>query len=319
MVGERPMAKGTRHERHFFLGLCASLLAHGCLVSFGLEAYIKQLESRIAQPGWTRDELVIVRSPAPAEFILGDATGSGTAIDRAEAPDAMRSPLQADQDQPFASLDPSGQNGEGPPAAAPAPAVEPMPEQLAARFGVPEVAAPVVPKAPGPSRGKPKPATSPVTVQEVAHADMPKAEPVEPVEDVTRQVAVASPQKPSPAPGDAAPQTETEIDPFARTASVDFRSGKTDVQFGRRSKLRRPDILLAGQMDLIASALPRVTLGIRTDAKGKVVDAQVLRSSGSKNIDQPVRLVAYDWWFEPPLGEDGQPIPDSFAFTITFR
>jgi TonB family protein len=289
-----------KHERHLFLGLCASLLVHGAIVSFGLDAYERQLKGRIYQPGFGTVPIVTVAVPLPSEFefILGDASGTGGAIEATDWPEPQQA-VQASQDQPLASLDPAGQNGAQPPAVAVAPPSapnEPATEPRAALFGVAPETVETVPRAPASVRRKRSPA-----------------------EETARQVAVASLQEPSPAPGDPGPATETEIDPFSRTASAEFHFGRTDVQFGRRSKLRRPDILLAGQMDLIGAAIPRVTLGIRTDATGKVIDAQVLRSSGSKNIDQPVRLAAYDWWFEPPLGPDGKPIPDSFAFTVTFQ
>jgi TonB family protein len=310
---DHPMPARRPHERHLFLGLCASLLVHGAIVSLGLDAYERQLEGRIYQPGYGTVPIVTVAAPLPSEFILGDASGTGTAIEASDWPEPLQA-AQASQDQPLASLDPAGQHGAQPPTAAMTATdvpVDASKAQAVARFGVAPEAVDAVPQALGNKHPQPRRAT------DAPAESKPTEAPVAPTPP--REAAVASSQEPSPAPGDPGPATETEIDPFSRTASAEFHFGRTDVQFGRRSKLRRPDILLAGQMDLIGAAIPRVTLGIRTDATGKVIDAQVLRSSGSKNIDQPVRLAAYDWWFEPPLGPDGKPVPDSFAFTVTFQ
>jgi TonB family protein len=71
-------------------------------------------------------------------------------------------------------------------------------------------------------------------------------------------------------------------------------------------------------MDLMNIFQPSVQLEVHTDIAGKATDVEVLRSSGSNNIDEPVRLAMYQWWFEPPKDQHGKPKADVTVWTISF-
>jgi TonB family protein len=315
-----------RHDSTLATGLCTSLVLHGALVFAGCVYYISQLESRLQYlPAITPPPLATTDGLLPAnEFQLGEAMGVGSAIMAAEAhEDALA--RRAENDQPFASLDPAGfgkvgeppvadalpagQEGGNPPrfGVAPEPAITPPRPRAVQRPPVPQPPAPVdEPNQPdGP---QPIPAIAPVPEPTAAIATTPD----EPM---------ATPAAPSGAPAvsaDPAPQADGEIDPFSKTYSAEFRTGRTRVQIGRKHKLTRPRVLLAGQMDLIGRANARVVLAIRTDASGKVTTVAIEKSSGSQNVDQPALVAAYDWWFEPPKDAAGRPLPDGFLFTLSF-
>lgn len=121
------------------------------------------------------------------------------------------------------------------------------------------------------------------------------------------------------APADPAPMSDSESDPFSKTGRVDFRSGKMEVRFGRAFKSVRPRLSLAAQLDLLGLKSPRIVLKIAIDVKGKVTDVEVLRSSGSKLVDQPVTVAMYQWWFEPAKNADGKPIADEIVLPISWH
>jgi TonB family protein len=118
---------------------------------------------------------------------------------------------------------------------------------------------------------------------------------------------------------DPAPQAEMDSDPFASIGSASFRPGKVDVKFGRKFKVTRPKLLLAGRDALLALRFPSLVLKISIDEAGDVKAVEVLRSSGSNAIDQPCQLAAYDWWFEPTRNAEGKAVPDVIVFTIQWR
>jgi TonB family protein len=61
-----------------------------------------------------------------------------------------------------------------------------------------------------------------------------------------------------------------------------------------------------------------VVLELQLDETGHVVDSIVIKSCGSNSVDQPCRLAAYSWWFEPAKDAAGKPIRDVIKFTIKF-
>jgi TonB family protein len=61
-----------------------------------------------------------------------------------------------------------------------------------------------------------------------------------------------------------------------------------------------------------------VVLELQLDETGQVISAVVVKSSGSNSIDQPCRLAAYSWWFEPAKDANGKPIKDVIMFTVKF-
>ena len=81
----------------------------------------------------------------------------------------------------------------------------------------------------------------------------------------------------------------------------------------------RPRLTLAGHYDLAAMQYPSVQLTVRIDATGKVISADILRSSGSNQIDLPCQQAMYDWWIEPPKDEKGKPMADVMVWLLSFR
>lgn len=126
--------------------------------------------------------------------------------------------------------------------------------------------------------------------------------------------------KPGPniRPADPAPQTESESDPFSTKNSVKFKRGSTDVQFGRKHKLVRPQIGLAAQTALLNLHEPTIVLALTLDEKGNVVSVTILKSSGSKDLDQALKVAAYQWWIEPTKNAAGKAIKDVIPFVVGF-
>lgn len=135
-------------------------------------------------------------------------------------------------------------------------------------------------------------------------------------------LASPSPSLPSAAPGAgdvAAPRADSDSDAFSTTGAIEFRPGKVEARFGRKVKTTRPKLTLAGQYEL-AGLGPgtSVVLKVRFDAAGKVTKVDILRSSGSAQIDQPCQVAVYDWWFEPTKNSKGEPQGDVIVFSIGF-
>ncbi|MDB5304342.1 MAG: hypothetical protein JWM97_1891, partial [Phycisphaerales bacterium] len=153
----------------------------------------------------------------------------------------------------------------------------------------------------------------------------PTDKPPKPIPPTQVATAVAPPQQTPPrpstgdgrAPGpdkpaaDPAQQSDSESDAFQKTATAELlQDGRLLVRKGRKVKTTRPRILLAGQVSLSGMDNATVVLKISIDATGKVTGAEVLKSSGSNDVDQPCRVAVYDWWFEPTRTKAGQPVPD---------
>lgn len=120
--------------------------------------------------------------------------------------------------------------------------------------------------------------------------------------------------------GDPLPPSDSESDPFSQFGSAKLQAGRLEVQFGRKVKTRRPKLLLGGAIDVIYGQHGvDVVMRVSTDATGKVTGVRVTKSSGSNAIDTPIVVAMYEWWFEPPTDEKGNPRPDEFKFTIGLR
>lgn len=328
-----------RRDSTLYAGLCASLLAHGVLAYLSLDIYIHQLEARLPQPPFDRRlEMATSVLFPPNDFALGEATGDGTAIAALPGERPQLAP-DANNDQPFTSLDPSGMAPIGVPPSPAAVQGDAQTTNPPPRFGVTsdDVAQPT-PRAPESARATPPTKSAPPKREEESRDDgalaaavkkttpeveMAKQSPTTPEakqQPAAEQTPSEQPQSQAGSPvaaADPAPQTDSEIDAFSKVGVAEFRPGRTNVQFGRKTKLTRPRVLIAGQIDLIGAANPRVVLEIHTSPTGKVTDVSIAKSSGSDNIDGPVRLAAYDWWFEPPKDPSGQPLPSEFLFTVS--
>jgi TonB family protein len=133
---------------------------------------------------------------------------------------------------------------------------------------------------------------------------------------VAQQSSANQPGAPQPS-ADPAPMAESETDPFSATGSVRFLPGKVDVQFGRKHRLLRPRFTLAGMTAALQLPSP-VIVGLRLhlDAAGNVTRVDIAKSSGSADIDQPVKVAAYQWWLEPTRDKTGTPIADVIPFVV---
>jgi TonB family protein len=121
------------------------------------------------------------------------------------------------------------------------------------------------------------------------------------------------------AAADPARMSDSESDPFSRLGTAIVRDGRLEIRFGRKVKTRRPKLLLAAQVELLTLRRAQVVLKIELDATGKVTSVEVVKSSGSNEIDQPTRVAVYDWWFEPKKDANGKAVPDEIQFTIGWR
>jgi TonB family protein len=120
------------------------------------------------------------------------------------------------------------------------------------------------------------------------------------------------------APGDPAQRGRSDSDPFSTTADATFRDGREDVRLGFRYRITKPHILLKGWVDSFFIGSHTVTLELTCDTKGNVINVTILKSSGSTDIDEPSRLEAYNWWFEPPKDAKGTPQQRVFPFTLRY-
>jgi hypothetical protein len=119
---------------------------------------------------------------------------------------------------------------------------------------------------------------------------------------------------------DPAQESDSESDPFSKTASADvLHDGRLEVREGRKVKTTRPHFLPGAQAAFYANPDATLVLKIGIDETGKVTSADIIRSAGSIEIDQPCRVAVYDWWFEPTHNKAGKPVADVVMFTIHFR
>lgn len=184
------------------------------------------------------------------------------------------------------------------------------------------VAARAAPLAKETARQNPLPTTAPAPTEPVAVAIVtPRVEapsiPANPARSTKIGGSrVGGSQEPA---ADPARMSDSESDPFSRLGSAVVRDGRLQVRFGRKVKTRRPNLLLAAQVDLLTMGRAEIVLNITIDETGKVTNVEVEKSSGSNDIDQPTRVAVYDWWFEPRKDATGRAVPDEVQFTIGWR
>jgi TonB family protein len=119
---------------------------------------------------------------------------------------------------------------------------------------------------------------------------------------------------------DPAQESDSESDPFSKTSiSAVLHDGRLDVREGRKIKTTRPHFLPGAVGAFLANPDPILVLKISITPSGAVKNVDVVRSSGSVEIDQPCRVAVYDWWFEPSHDKKGRPVADVVLFTIRFR
>jgi hypothetical protein len=256
----------------------------------------------------------IVRLP-PEQDAVGEEKGEGESIASADLPDVARSqdPREIEQawtrQQPLLSPPPMSETAMPSPPADATPLGPALPEPMAMTASKPRevspegtVAAardPMPPEQPDETPPQERPA-------EDAAADSAKPQAAQP--EVAPPVA-AVPPSPPPDPGDAGP---SDLDAFAKAEGVDFNRGGIQARTGRPVKLVRPRIDLGFMADVttFGGRKSTILLRIETDAQGKPSRVEVVKSSGSKQIDDAIRLAMFSSWF-------GGKMPDAFPFGIT--
>ena len=295
-----------------------SLLLHALLFSASRSIRIPIAAASIAAP--EEEAMLVVYAPQQpeSEYTIGEADAKGYASHKVEGTREAIAP-EAPVDQAALSLDPVGPDLV---VERPAKSVGDrtgQPSTLAqgratlaqlldsARARLPQVAEALRERA---TSGE---FTSPSDRPTAPPVPAPVAPASTPTPPVPTGVAVAGGE------ADPAPMSDSESDPFSVLGSAEYRDGRLSVRAGRKVKSRRPRIGLAGQVDLYQRKGAQVTLRVATDAAGKVTGVEIVKSSGSNEIDQPCLVAMYDWWFEPKKDKSGNPIADRFDFTIGFH
>ena len=300
----------TRRDLSLTIALCASLLAHGVLALVTFEGARRQLAS-IWLPGYPRTSEDMIEADVPAAIRLGGLEDKGLSPNASPGEESARA-KDAPSDQALLSRDPVGPGRIGdlpsfsmiPPTDGPT--VDATPEAVAAVARSTPVLPPTIdsvqPFGAGPSeaetivlkrRAAPAPPSPPVAQNPAAKSSKPAADP-----------AVMSP---------------SESDAFSVLGGIEFRDGRMESRLGRSFKSVRPQLSIAAQLELMALSHPRMVLKISIDATGKVTDVNVVRSTGSDLVDQPVKIAMYQWWFEPTKTAGGQPIGDTVMMPISWH
>lgn len=299
------------------LALCLSLVVHGWImhqvirrfVADNYPLYFPGLSPRVAV------SQVIVPDPPPQANPpldrferLGDVDATGDAIADSPGDNPLRAP-RADQTQAALSLDAedTGRGGESRSApqpmftpAAPVPMALPGSEQasLASPRFVPRQAAGSAagPVPQPPPKPQPQPPTEPAVPAQPALA------------------AAPSTNRPGER-ADPAVESDRESDAFSTAPYAEFTRGGTRARIGRKHRLVNPRLEMAGYGDLMSLRPPVVlVLRITINSAGNVIKADIVKSTGSINLDQPVMNVVYRWWFEPR--KDG--MEETFEFACRF-
>jgi TonB family protein len=307
----------------FAIAVTASAAAHALLVaSFSVVRLGGGgVPPRVAEMNVVFEDADAPEKHLPPEFDIGrpEAKGYATHASEGRREQAAR---EAPQDQPSLSLDPVGLSRYVEvPSAPDVPALPPtVPRPAEPVAATP----PMLPPVPAVALLNPAAVDVDHRMQDESAVAALVVPPVPEVQAFDPAPAPSPPVAALPAPrrgtgADPAPQSDSEVDAFSVLGSADFRAGKVTVRAGRQVKTRRPKIKLAGLIDLADNATPQVVLKVAVDATGKVTDVDVIKSSGSNEIDQPCRVAMYDWWFEPKKDAGGHAVPDVFQFTISFR
>ncbi len=308
MLFSQLVERMTRRDLSLTIALCASLLAHGVLALVTFEGAARQLAT-IRLPGYPRPSNDVIAAAAPDAVRLGGVTNDGLAPNESPGEENIRA-TDAPVDQALLSRDPRGPGRIGglpsdsllPQMSGPT--VDGSPLHVVVRSALAPVL-PIMTDAPqpfgaGPDAGaaiivpRPRP-PQPGAMPEPAHA-----------------------QSPKPA-ADPAMMSDSESDAFSTLGGIDFRDGRIESRLGRAFKSVRPRLSLPAQIEMMSLAEKRIVLKIAIDATGKVQSVDVLRSTGSNLIDQPVKLAMYEWWFEPPKGADGQGMAETIVLPIRWH
>jgi TonB family protein len=204
----------------------------------------------------------------------------------------------------------------------------PDPPAPAVAFGIDHAELPPVPVTSG-SSPQPIARNNPVAIPLEPLATLPPGPPAVALNTPApaESLVPASTAEPRPAehpgqrqpPADPAPLTDVESDPFSKMGSATFHAGKLEARSGRRVKTVRPRLSLAAQYDLLALTDPNVILKVKIDSTGKVISVDILRSSGSSDVDLCCQQAMYQWWIQPLKNAAGQPQPDVMVWHLYWK
>ncbi len=264
------------------------------------------------EPGLIAPEIVKPDPPQPVELTAltpaqPRAFGVTTPqpdIPRSAAPAQPATPATPATPAPAPQPNRATTLGRGPldrPADKPSPATRPasQPESLLALANNPQPSTAVPP-----GRSATRPAVTPAPQPQIAHTG-------EQGDNGTGKAGTTA--------ADPAPMSDSESDAFSTTGAAVFRNGKLEARFGRQVKTIRPRLNLAGRQDLLSLPSPSVVLKVRADQTGRVRNVEVIKSSGSNEVDQPCVLAMYDWWIEPAKDKSGKTTAAEMTWTISWR
>jgi TonB family protein len=313
------------------IALCMSLGLHAALIRWRAEAYIaanNPVRLGALNRLWITEQVSQAQPPQDVG-LLGDEKGTGYATD-ASPGDLELLARKGEQDQTFLSRDPQslGQAGQtaskshAPPGENGANGSKTAEQEAEAQsnnhpFGLQQTAQQPMPAFKTPKDHGDGPAAAP-------HPDQPPVQAAVAQASASPAVSMMAYQAPSGRPGQEpsaaspAPQGQSDSDPFAVVGSLEFRPGSTKVQCGRKHRITRPQLSWDTIYDFQGMVSATVVLELQLDETGQVINSIVIKSCGSSSIDQPCRLAAYSWWFEPAKDATGKPVKDVIRFTIKF-
>jgi TonB family protein len=325
-----------RNRAIFPIALALSLALHAVGTMLYI-AYGSRLLSADIKPARV-PELVVKVDPELMDF--GDAKGTGIGNNSSPGEQPLRA-READADQALLSRLPTG---FGKQLDAPSPARGNPGSMAMAMAPMPAVSVPQ----PSATAGAPQPAPKPAERIEAPPPDpapnlsvpapAPRVELSRADEDVKPSVtketpAPAQPQRPTVATaganrnpgvptsaGKPLPQSESDSDPFARlSGSVVFHNGRLDQQLGRQVRTVSPQLGIAGELDAIALNSPTLIVEVHIEPSGRVSKVDLVRKSGSVNLDEPTVNAVYQWRFEPARDKAGVAIADVVTFAFGYR
>jgi protein TonB len=288
--------------------------ACACAVHAALVAYMTHVDRPRAEPDVAASiqkpeaaPLTALPPPPPESPPIGEATGSGESVAKVDLPDVAKSPKPREIEQAWTRQRPtlSPPPSEQQPSAAPQPIGPAAPTQLAARK--PKLMPPEQSPEGTIAAAKPEPPTPEAEPDARESEAKPEQKSKPPAEAVA-----AAPPKAMPLPPDPADAGPSDLDPFAKAEGVDFTPGGIEARTGRPVKLVKPRIDLAFMVDatVMRGRKTTILLKIETDETGTPKRVDVVKSSGSRQIDDAIRLAMFSSHF-------GGKMPDTFPFGIT--
>jgi TonB family protein len=296
----------TRRDLSLTIALCASLMAHAALALITFEGARRQLAT-IRLPGYPRSAADTIEADPTDAIRLGGLRNEGLSPNATPGEESSRA-KEAPGDQALLSRDPVGPGRIGDPPS----------------FSmIPPTDGPTVDATPAPAGARSTPVLAQATESpqpfgagpSAADIVVPKHRPAPPSPAVPESAAAKS-NKPA---ADPAIMSPSESDAFSTLGGIEFRDGRMDARLGRAFKSVRPQLSFAAQVELFALANPRMILRLSIDATGKVTAVDVVSSSGSDLVDQPVKIALYQWWFEPAKGPNGKPIAETVTFPVSWH